>query len=291
MTSNFERIISGRIDYKDFKNVDKVDIETMIKAFELLPLNVVQKDQKEFINIVFSSIAKPLFSNDREEKIEYDLKARFLRKVAAFILSAEQSEILSYLKPFVDNFKSSENATNFFQTFVWAQDRMNRYENFWIVWNAFKSKIIEACNEYRSYSFEGIRSYLLAQQPWNRGIKNWHSLKDREKAFYKEISEKIGYHSSVLYSLAKVLNDIGSSFSEDGITWISDILEKNNYNHLEKLEPDTLYYLEIFMKKFQSKNRQIIKKSAQLKKRVIMILDFLIEHGSAKGYLLREDIL
>jgi hypothetical protein len=45
------------------------------------------------------------------------------------------------------------------------------------------------------------------------------------------------------------------------------------------------------MKKFQSKNRQTIKKSPQLKKRVIMILDFLIEHGSAKGYLLREDVL
>ncbi len=60
---------------------------------------------------------------------------------------------------------------------------------------------------------------------------------------------------------------------------------------INNLEPDVIYYLEIFMKRFQLMHRQAIKKTPSLKKNVITILDFLIENKSAKGYLLREDIL
>ena len=103
--------------------------------------------------------------------------------------------------------------------------------------------------------------------------------------------EDIGHHPSVLYSISKILNDIGSNFINDGIDWISDILQKNNQLISEELKTNTIYYIENVMRRYVLINRNKIKKTIQIKKCVINILNFLVEKGSITGYLLREDIL
>ena len=103
--------------------------------------------------------------------------------------------------------------------------------------------------------------------------------------------EKIGHCPSALYSISKLLNDIGSSYLNDGVSWISDVL-KNNRNLLNvKLGTNTVYYLETLVKKYIYENRQEIKKTTKLKQEVLIILNFLIEKGSVVGYILRESIL
>jgi hypothetical protein len=54
-----------------------------------------------------------------------------------------------------------------------------------------------------------------------------HSLKDREKEFFSRVALEIGEHPAVLYSLAKLLNEIGAPFAADGIFWISGIVERH----------------------------------------------------------------
>ena len=71
----------------------------------------------------------------------------------------------------------------------------------------------------------------------------------------------IGYHPSVLYSISKILNDIGSNFINDGIVWISEILQKNNQLISEELETDTIYYIENVMRRYILTDRNRIKKS------------------------------
>ena len=91
------------------------------------------------------------------------------------------------------------------------------------------------------------------------------------------MSEKIGHCPSALYAISKLLNDIGSSYLHDGVSWISNIL-KNNKNILNaKLETNTVYYLENLSKKYIYKNREKIRKTRRLKQEVLIILDFLIE--------------
>jgi hypothetical protein len=45
------------------------------------------------------------------------------------------------------------------------------------------------------------------------------------------------------------------------------------------------------MKEYIYKNREKIKRNVQLKKEVLVILEFLVEKGSVAGYMLRENIL
>ncbi len=116
-------------------------------------------------------------------------------------------------------------------------------------------------------------------------------MKEREKLFFKKVAEDIGHHPSVLYSISKVLNEIGSQFLEDGIFWISSILQNNDKLVSDMLEINTIYYIENICSKFLLKKRHEVRTSKRIKDQVIIILNFLVEMGSVRGYLLREDIL
>jgi hypothetical protein len=158
---------------------------------------------------------------------------------------------------------------------------------------AFYPKVVALAKDEHSRfdSKEIIHNYLLAWTWWKKEAREWHSLKDREKSFFKRVSEDMGGNPATLYSLSKLLNDIGSSFRDDGIHWISDMLEKNPELSTEELEVNTVYYLETLVRSYVLRNRNAIKKTLHLKSRILIILDFLLSKGSETAYLLREDIL
>ena len=73
--------------------------------------------------------------------------------------------------------------------------------------------------------------------------------------------------------------------------WISEILNNNKNLWTDKLETNTIYYIENIVKKYIYKDREKIRKMKKLKQEVLIILDFLVEKGSVVGYMLRENIL
>jgi len=289
--NELKRIVLNRITYDELGNLEKLDLKTLNTAFELLPLRTKNKDHKKFLNIIFPLFSKKLFLEDY--RADYTLKHRFCEKLAYFILNSTKNEIETYLKPFVDNFSNSREMADFFQEFITVEDRLNKYEEFWTVWNVFYDKIVEICKKQGShhYTKEIVHNYLLAWPYWKEDAKEWHSLKEKEKSFYKKVAENCGDHPSVLYSISKILNDIGSNFIEDGISWISYIVQNNNKYFSAELETNTVYYIENIMRRYVLINRQKIKTTLQIKNQVIGILNFLVERGSITGYLLREDIL
>jgi len=286
-----ENIISDKITYEDLGSLNQLSLNILNTAFELLPLKTENEDHKKFLNTIFPIFSQKLFMN--HDRNEYNTKHRFLEKFAYFVLTSSREEIEKYLKPFIDNFSNSREMANFFQEFIFVKDKLNRYEEFWIVWNAFYGKIVDLCKDSRSryYANEIIHSYLLAWQYWKEDAKEWHTLKEKEKLFYKKVTQDIGHCPAVLYSIAKVLNDIGSNFLEDGIFWVSDILQRNKNLFYEELEINTIFYIENIVRRYILTNRQKIKKILKLKKDIVSILNFLVERGSVTGYLLREDIL
>ena len=290
--NELQRILSNEIKYEDLDKIEQLDLEILKTAFELLPYKTKNEDHKDFLKIIFPIFSKKLFIDDDDE-VDYTLKSRFLSKFAYFVLDSTKEEIEIYIKPFVENFSNSRDMAVFFQEFISAEDSLNQYEEFWIVWNAFYGKIVKTCKNKSSYYYtkEIVHNYLLAWPYWKDDAKKWHTLKEREKLFFKKVAEDIGHHPSVLYSLAKILNDIGSNFLEDGILWISGILRKNDNLIIDELEVNTLFYIENIVRRYSLTNRHKIRTTKKIKEDVIIILNFLIERGSVTGYLLREDVL
>jgi hypothetical protein len=289
--ADIQRFINNQLSLDDIENIEKLDLNILKTAFQLIPLKTDNKEHKEIVKKIISTFAEQLISNDRNDRIDYDVKHGFLEKLACFLLSTKKNEIQEYLKPVIDNFISSEFIADFFKEVISAQDYLNSYENFWEIWNLFKDKVIELCKDGDGYGYIDtiVKSYLFALILWEKA--EWHTLKNENKRFLKKISKEIGHCPSTLYAISKLLNGIGSSYLNDGLFWISDIL-KNNKNLLNtKLETDTVYYLEKLIKKYIYKNREKIRKMKKLKYEVLIILNFLIEKGSVVGYMLRENVL
>jgi hypothetical protein len=95
----------------------------------------------------------------------------------------------------------------------------------------------------------------------------------------------------VLYSISKLLNEIGSGFVEDGIGWICGIIERTPDLASRELEVNTVYYLENLIRGYLLSNRHKARTGLQTQHQVLAILNFLLEMGSATAYLLREDVL
>ena len=96
---------------------------------------------------------------------------------------------------------------------------------------------------------------------------------------------------STLYSIAKLLNDIGSCYLNEGVYWIASILKNNSSLIDGELDQDTIYYIDKYIKRYMYENRQLVKQSKELKDEVLVILDFLVYRGEVSGYLLRESIV
>jgi hypothetical protein len=286
-----EKVAINKIAFSELEGLSNLDFTTLEIAFELIPPNTQNSDHKSFLNIFLPMCAEQI-SKDRDG-VDYYVKRAFMTKFANFILCSSKDDIVGYLQPFIDSFNNSRDMAQLFDEFILAEDALYHYDEFWIVWNAFYDCVVKTYKKQvsRYYSNEFIHSYLLAWPYWKKGISEWHTLKERDKQFYQRITADIGHHPSILYSISKVLNEIGSSFIDDGVVWISDILQNNPQYVSTELETNTVYYIENIMRRFVLINRQRIKDKLSLKNQVIVILNFLLEKGSTTGYLLREDIL
>ena len=291
--SEISKVVSNQLTYKDISQVNDLDTGTLVTAFLLLPLRTTDENHKKFVRDISPVLSKSIRNNNRKERLDYTLEHRFLEKLAYFVLTSKKEDIGLYLKPFIDNLGSSRETVDIFSDFVIAEDRLNQYEEFWAVWHLFYPKIVELCNgeHLRLHSTNVVHNYLLASQLWNEDAKEWHSLKEREKAFFKKVAEDIGGHPAVLYSLSKLLNEIGRGFVDDGIFWISDVLQKNPDLATKELEVNTVYYLENLVRGYILRNRHKVRTTPQIKNQILVVLNFLLDKGSVTAYMLREDIL
>ncbi|WLA73364.1 hypothetical protein QIH77_42420 [Bradyrhizobium diazoefficiens] len=288
-----KKVLSNEITYEDLPQVHTINEGVLVTGFLLLPVPTIDEHHKDFARAISKALAKRLLERDREDRFDYTLRYRFFDKLADVVLQSEKGDIGTYLQPFLEHFGDSRETAALFSSFISAEDKLHQYEQFWTTWELFYPTIKKLC-EYKTgrlYGSEAVHNYLLAWPYWREGLKEWRSLKVREKSFFKRIAEEIGDHPAVLYSLAKLLNEIGSGFVEDGISWISGIIERTPELDSRELEVNTIYYLENLVRGYLLQNRHKVRTTPQIQHQVLAVLNFLLEKGSATAYLLREDIL
>jgi len=246
---DIEYVIDNKIEITDLNNIENLDLYILKTAFQLIPPKTNNTAHKELAQTIISTFAKDLLSNRMEDKVDYWVKHDFLEKLADFVLNSPEQDIPNYLEPFIDNFNDSEALGDLFKKFIYAEDRLGVYTNFWKVWNLFYEKIVELCKDGEKYGHrEIIKSYLFAEI-WKEGATEWRTFKETDKRFFKKITENIGHCHSVLYSISKLLNSIGSIYLDDGVLWISRMLNDNKNLWSDEIDKNTVYYLENLVRK------------------------------------------
>lgn len=142
-----QNVFDNKLSLSSLKDIEKHDLQVLKTAFKMIPQKTNNSDHKVIAKEIISTFAEKLLSSDREDKIDYQVKHDFLQTYAYFVLNSPKDEIQNYLTPFLDHFNSSESIADLFQEFVLAEDHLNTYDNFWLVWNSFKEKIVEICKD------------------------------------------------------------------------------------------------------------------------------------------------
>ena len=291
-----KKVASNSMTYDDLGDLKELGLGGLNTAFQLLPLETEDKVHKIFLAAIFPMFAEKVMSDEYrpqdDDHFDYKAKLQFLNKFACFVLSSKKEDIPGYLKPFVENFRDSRGTANFLQEFIRVEHAFGRYEEFWIVWDILYKPVVEICKKghFRNQAAEIIHNYLLAWPWWPEGVKEWHSLRDREKSFLRKVAQEIGGYPPVFYSLCKILNDIGSRFLEHGIIWLSEIIKGMPKLASDELDKSTIYYLENLVQRYVVSNRMNIKTTRRIQDAIVVILNFLIDRESTTGYLLREHI-
>ena len=291
-----DKILQNTISIDEIKDYKKIDVYTLMKAFEFIPKEASSDELKDISKKIILTVSVELLS-DKKDNFDFQDIDKFISKLSYIVLNFKQEEIKDYLSPFINGFNGSEIFSKFFLQFISAQDVLNKYNNFWYIWELFEDKIIELCKDGDKYWHIDniIKAYFLAWSThgdiWRGDSKDWHSLNEKDIRFLKNISSRIGHCPSVLYSISKLLTDIGSPYLNDGIGWIAIILKGNKNLLTDELESDTIFHIQNLVRKYILENNMKIKKEKTKKNEVLEILNFLIERGSAIGYMLRERIL
>ena len=279
----------------DTNEVLSLDTQGKEIVLELIPFDTRDEKLLDIYSKILSSFATELFEDRRyaeEETMDFSLRLRMFKQIAYFLLQRDVSEIDKYLEPIIPFLRATEETAHFIEELVTAENYLNKHDQFWHIWNLLYPKIKELCEIAEDHYLSNvIVNYLLAWQYWKDGVKEWRSLKRSDVSFFAKASEDFGNIPATLYSIARVLNTIGSYYDNEGVEWLFTIVSKNPSLDLERLEDNTLFYMECFMRKFIFSNRKRIKETLRLKSFVIAILNFMVERGSTHGYLLRESIL
>lgn len=273
-------------------NIDSIDNDILITAFQLVPLDSGYMEPVPFIEEIIKIISQQLLSANREERLDYTLKYEFLKHFSRFVLHLDNDEKEKYLKYFTDGFTLNEGMADLLNEFVSAEDSLNMPDSFWYVWNQFKDHIVDSISRqgWRHDKERIIESFLFARVPWKEGAMTWHTFSPKNKEFFRDLSGKIGGESSFIYSISKLLCGIGSDFLDDGIYWISNAIKTFDIDLSQDKSGTTIVFLEKYMRKYLFKNHDKVRRTPKLRAPSMVVLDYLVEHYSITGYLLREDI-
>lgn len=273
-------------------NIDSIDKDILITAFQLVPLDGEHMKHVPFIEAIIRIISQQLLSGDREERLDYTSKYEFLKHYTRFVLHLENDKKDRYLRYFTDDFILNEDMADLLNEFVSTEDSLNMPDSFWYVWNRFKDHIVDSINRkcWRNDKELIIKSFLFARISWKNEATAWHTFSPENRAFFSALSSKIGGESSFIYSISKLLCGIGSEFLDDGIYWISHSIKTFDIDLSQDKSGNTLFYLESYMRRYLFKNHDKVRRTPNLKALSMVVLDFLVEQYSITGYLLREDI-
>ena len=265
----------------------------LFTAFQLIPGLVENCDIAQILKSIIIVFSEKLFFQNREDRVDYGISHGFLEAYAVFLLNLNPKEVKDFIDPFLEKFQSSEVFSELFQQLVFAENYQKSYYPFWSIWELFKNKVVELSNKeaLNYYNEKIIKSYFFAHPLLSDDLKNWDSLKPENKSFFSELSKSIGASPAALYAISLLLFGKGSHYLDQGIFWISTIIANNPELAKLKLETNTIYYLENITRRYLLSNRDEVRRTKNKKEQILIILQFLIEKGSAVGYMVRENIL
>ena len=90
------------------------------------------------------------------------------------------------------------------------------------------------------------------------------------------------------FCMGKLFSGLGSKYIDEGLNCVYEATHNAPHMRSEKFSDVAIFYLERFMNQYRIQRSRKIREDINTKRKVISILNFMISHGSAKAFRLRD---
>ena len=236
---------------------------------------------KEILPIIANTLDDCRFTHN-----VYTRHHHLYRTLANYVLASSSDRIPLLLGPFLTHIKDNSQCEYLLEEFIYEEDRFPRIDAFWTVWKVLYPSVRDTSFRYHN---QLIKTYLFSSA-FSSTSKAWHSLRECDLWIFSDISNECGDSPSVLYSISRSLNYWASKYVPQGIEWLYTIINKYPKLDLRDDETNTIFYLERILNTYVLENKMSIRQTPDLKKKIMVILTFMVERNSTQAYMLREQI-
>lgn len=200
--------------------------------------------------------------------------------IADYILNANDADIEDLVKPFARYLDPDDNYNPLLNAFLITCAEHGLYKKFWEVWNIFLPDMIGKIKY--GIMTQNLNSFLLNPSFLRQDSNDWFILDLHDIDFFKKVADKIAYHPSCIFSIAKVYCTIGEKYYLSAIPIIAKIVSVK-IQRIEDYKSNVVFYLDQLMMKVFIENRDMLNNNKEFHAHIEKILNFLIGLGSKEA--------
>lgn len=209
---------------------------------------------------------------------------------AKYLLNRSNSEAEKLFTDLLNLSLENDNQKNLIETVSFVNDLLKQIiaevdgwqpasqpiTEFWFLWQVLKDWILSTKRAF-------FIPVLLLDIRWKDTADNWRVL-EKKSFFYRDFIPEYGHNA--INQCIDLVSGIGfKNFMPHSVLWLADLLK---YLTVHIIKSDKLErYVDRSFFNYGAK----IKSSKELTGAFVFILDFLIERGSPKAYMLKEEMI
>lgn len=211
-----------------------------------------------------------------------------------FLFRTTAENATTIIKPIIDAVDHHpDNVRWFLLGLLGIEDRQPNTSQFWSLWKLFADKVRHAKwlegidNEY-SHGTEMISAIFLGAR-WKDGVRHWRSMEgyaERVHALFEDLPAS----STVLDAYLRLLYHVGEQSLPESFIRIAKRLQQGEARQM-MMRSNTVFLLEVLLQRYVYGKPLEVKRQADLREAVLVLLDLLVECGSSAAFQMRDDFV
>jgi len=231
-------------------------------------------------------------SRRREHSI--DTEIALITLFEEFVLKVSPMDGAAILEPILQAIDTQpEDAAKILQGIIGFEDRIQRTEQFWYLWELFAERVKRATwlkdIDQEHGSGEPMMAAVFLTQYWKENVRHWRSLEGHASRVHG-LFEALPPSTLILDEYVRFLYYIGDQSLPSAFLVIANRMGAGNAQSMLRLG-NTVFMLEALLRRYVYGRPRELKMNGHLREAVLYLLDMLVENGSSAAYRMRDDFV
>ena len=233
--------------------------------------------------------------NERDHQRNYNIEFTMAEFLSNFSMRTSDDAVWTVLQPLLDAVdRHPRDIHRIVQNLVVAEDRYPNTPRFWVVWKLFSDRIRRAgwltrLDDHEYPIGNELLPVIFLGTNWKENVRHWKSIEgyaDYVHALFEDLSPS----STVLDAYVRFLFHIGEQSLPNAFVRVANRLRLGDVQKILR-KTNTVFMLEILLQRYVYGRPLELKRERPVREAVLFLLDTLVEQGSFRAFLMRDDFV